>query len=118
MSSFVDEQVVHKAAGPAARAFVPVVHELTPAPEPEDAFRRLAGLPHVLFLDSALRHPTLGRYSFLSADPSEFLRLNVPDDPLGVLGERLARFRIATIPGLPPFQGGVAGLFSYDLCHA
>jgi len=29
--------------------------------------------------------------------------------------ERLARFAAATVPELPPFQGGAAGLFSYDL---
>ena len=32
---------------------------------------RLAGYPHCLFLDSALRDPRLGRYSFLTADPFE-----------------------------------------------
>jgi anthranilate/para-aminobenzoate synthase component I len=25
--------------------------------------------------------------------------------------------RLPTLPGLPPFQGGAAGLFGYDLCH-
>src|SRR5262249_43057299 len=29
----------------------------------------------------------------------------------------LARCRAETVPGLPPFQGGVAGLFGYGLCH-
>ena len=30
----------------------------------EDVFGRMACLPHCLFLDSAMAHPTLGRYSF------------------------------------------------------
>src|SRR5262249_6790859 len=34
-----------------------------------------------------------------------------------VLAERLARHRVEPVPGLPPFQGGAAGLFGYDLCH-
>jgi hypothetical protein len=39
------------------------------------------------------------------------------DDPgaLPALEERLRLFPASTIPGLPPFQGGAAGLFSYDL---
>jgi para-aminobenzoate synthetase component 1 len=38
-------------------------------------------------------------------------------DPLEVLRERLACFAGEPAPGLPPFQGGAAGLFGYDLCH-
>ena len=75
------------------------VEELIPAPPPWEAFRRLAGLPHVLFLDSALRHPTLGRYSFLTADPFEFLRLGGPEqDPFAILAERLDRYRCDRSP--------------------
>lgn len=95
----------------------PVVLELVPPPDPWEAFCRLERLPHVLFLDSALQQPTLGRYSFLTADPFEFLGLSGPADPLVELGKQLARWRCETVPGLPPFQGGAAGLFSYDLCH-
>jgi para-aminobenzoate synthetase component 1 len=38
-------------------------------------------------------------------------------DPWLVLAEQMARWRAETLPGLPPFQGGAAGLFGYDLCH-
>jgi para-aminobenzoate synthetase component 1 len=34
-----------------------------------------------------------------------------------VLAERLASFVMEPVKELPPFQGGAAGLFSYDLCH-
>ena len=34
-----------------------------------------------------------------------------------MLAERLSRYRADPLPGLPPFQGGAAGLFGYDLCH-
>ena len=34
-----------------------------------------------------------------------------------MLRELLNRHRITAIEGLPPFQGGAAGLFGYDLCH-
>src|SRR5437016_983217 len=84
---------------------LPWVSELTPAAEPEDFLRRLAGLPYVLFLDSAQRHPTLGRYSFLTADPFEWLQargsltsvsgealVRDPADPFAVLQEHLGRY--------------------------
>src|SRR5262249_6707029 len=95
-----------------------------------EAFQCLADLPHPLFLDSALVHANLGRYSFLTADPFEWLwsrgrqvylsgRPRPPEsaEPFAVLAECLARYRAEPLPGLPPFQGGAAGLFGYDLCH-
>src|SRR6476660_8502444 len=50
----------------------PVVSEVYPVPDVESALVRLASQPHSLLLDSALRDPRLGRYSFLTADPFEF----------------------------------------------
>jgi para-aminobenzoate synthetase component 1 len=38
-------------------------------------------------------------------------------DPFRQLAALLAAYRTAPVPGVPPFQGGVAGLFGYDLCH-
>jgi para-aminobenzoate synthetase component 1 len=108
----------------------PVVEELRPAPDPWQVFQALAGLPHLLFLDSALNHPQLGRYSFVTADPAEWLtargsRIEIapagvvrePADPFAILAERLAQWHAEPVPDLPPFQGGAAGLFGYDLCH-
>ena len=96
--------------------FRPLVEELTPVPEPEEVFLRLCCRPHCLFLDSALRDPVLGRYSFVAADPFDYLELP-PEaaDGLGELAQRMSGMEAATIAGLPPFQGGAAGLFSYDL---
>src|SRR5262245_17788947 len=107
---------------------MPLVEELHPVPDPWDVARRLAGSPHLLFLDSASSHPTLGRYSFIAADPFEWIeargdrvvvsgQAREPADPFAILAERLGRLRIESRPGLPPFQGGAAGLFGYDLCH-
>jgi para-aminobenzoate synthetase component I len=33
------------------------------------------------------------------------------------LAKRLERYEADSLEGLPPFQGGAAGLFGYDLCH-
>jgi para-aminobenzoate synthetase component 1 len=106
------------------------VEELKPAPAAYPAFRRLASLAHPLFLDSALAHPLLGRYSFVTADPFDWLwsrgrstylasekRFREDSDPFTVLAELLDRYRCEPVAGLPPFQGGSAGLFGYDLCH-
>jgi len=94
----------------------PVVEQLVPVPDTESLFRRLWSLPHCVFLDSARRENELGRYSFLAADPFEFLLARVDEEgALERLAERVARFVSPTVPGLPPFQGGAAGLFSYDL---
>ncbi len=96
--------------------FSPLVEELCPAPDPEVALVALSGLPHCLFLDSSLEHPELGRYSFLTADPFDFLEIPADgSDGLMRLEERLAGHVTETLPGLPPFQGGAAGLFGYDL---
>jgi para-aminobenzoate synthetase component 1 len=67
-------------------------------------------------LDSALRDAQLGRYSFVTADPVEFLqRAADGTDAFAELAGRWAAGATATVAGLPPFQGGAAGLFSYDL---
>src|SRR4051794_29602356 len=92
------------------------VEELIPAPDPWDTARRLAHLPHLLFLDSADRHPERGRYSYVAADPVEWIT-GWQRDPFAELARKLEPLRTETISGLPPFQGGLAGLFGYGLQH-
>jgi para-aminobenzoate synthetase component 1 len=88
----------------------PLAVELIPAPEPWAVARKLAGLPHLLFLDSAEQHETRGRYSYVSADP-----YGIATDFVGLHRMERALQRTPAIPGLPPFQGGYAGLFGYGL---
>ena len=93
-----------------------LVEPWSPRIDLEQAFVRLSRRPHVLFLDSARRHATLGRYSFLTADPFDYLEIPADgSDALGQLERKIAAFKTPTLPGLPPFQGGAAGLLSYDL---
>ncbi|MHB1037140.1 MAG: anthranilate synthase component I family protein [Pirellulales bacterium] len=97
---------------------IPLAEELRPAPEPEQLLRRMCRLPHCLFLDSATRDPKLGRYSFLAADPFEFLvRPADETDALAQLAARLRNYPAETHPDLPPFQGGAAGLYGYELAR-
>jgi para-aminobenzoate synthetase component 1 len=90
--------------------------------------QRLSDLPDLVLFDSAMRHPVLGRYSFVAADPfGRFVVRNgraswngEPQDrpPLATLQSLLNRYSQPTLANLPPFQGGAAGFISYDLRHA
>lgn len=93
--------------------------------EPITAMLGLAHRANLTFLDSAARHELLGRYSYLTCDP--FCTYTVlqgqarcngearEGDPWRVLGALLAKYPQEHCPDLPPFQGGAAGFFAYDL---
>jgi len=109
---------------------MPLVEELTPAPDPALAAARSQGLPYLLFLDSATRGTRLGRYSFLAADPSLVVRSKgrrtrildtlagterlVDQDALTAVRSLVDAHRQDAVAGLPPFQGGAAGYIGYD----
>lgn len=103
----------------------PVVHEFEIAPTVRSALQALRELPGVLLLESSRQIETangqpLGRYSFLMADPFDWVVLEQsPDQPTADPFEKirflLQSFRSQTDPLLPPMQGGLAGLLSYDL---
>ena len=104
---------------------------------PLSAFARIdAGAGGCLF-ESVVGGERVGRYSFLGADP--FLRFeafgstvritrraDTPDaappaveefhcdDPLAELERRMAAYRPARLPELPPFTSGAVGYASYD----
>jgi para-aminobenzoate synthetase component 1 len=116
-----------------------LVAELRAGIEPFALFERLARRRHCLFLDSAVLDgagptpdraamegpatPRLGRFSYVAADPIHSIAVEPAgegddaarvNDAFSVLRSLLADLACATIPGLPPFQGGVAGFVSYD----
>ena len=88
------------------------------------ALRPAGGLA---FFDSALPHETLGRYSFVMADPFHRIAANgsalsvdgreLAGDPFALLADLMTRYAQQNLPGLPPFQGGLAGSFGYGLRH-
>ena len=88
----------------------PLVEPLLASPDPFATAARFAGLPYLLFLDSSARSAA-GRYSFVAADPVGVVR---GPDPLAAARALLAPHRTAPIPGLPPFQGGIAGYLGYE----
>ena len=94
----------------------PCVEELAPTTDPVEVFRALCGLPHAVFFDSAMRHESLGRYSYVAADPIDWFSVPADGSPaLPEIENRLARFRVPKVEGLPPWQGGLAGLIGYEI---
>jgi para-aminobenzoate synthetase component 1 len=95
---------------------VPHIVALPESLTPMDCFLRLSQKPHCVFLDSALERPSLGRYSFVAADPFAWMEYaEGTADPVAELIEVLHHFYAPTIQGIPPFQGGAAGVFAYEL---
>jgi para-aminobenzoate synthetase component 1 len=97
---------------------LPLVEPLASGLSAVAAFERLASLPHVVFFDSAARDPRLGRYSFVAADPFAWIERSADgSDALAAVETLWKQFapHAAALPSLPPFQGGLAGLLSYDL---
>ena len=115
-----------------APLLAPLVRRIAHPGDAFALFRALAGQGReAVFLDSVLADPRLGRWSFLCVDP--FLvfsskggrtvldwrtRREVAEgNPFALLGDLMARFRVRRAAGAPPFLGGAAGYFAYDLCH-
>jgi para-aminobenzoate synthetase component 1 len=101
-----------------------------------DAFRtfaRLADQPYSLFFDSAREGHPLSQYSYICWHPLETIeckdgRVTITNrenqftytaDPFIVIRERLALWgeQRGHDKKLPPFQGGAAGFFGYDLAR-
>jgi para-aminobenzoate synthetase component 1 len=93
--------------------------------EPHELFRAFAHEPYALLLDSATAMPGAdpalhGRWSFIAIDPFETLSqpTDAADTPFTPLGEKLAAYALpAPAENEPPFTGGAAGYFGYDLAH-
>ncbi|GAB4065697.1 aminodeoxychorismate synthase component I [Ancylobacter sonchi] len=93
--------------------------------DPWHTARRLAAtFDGLAFLDSAMAHPQLGRWSFVAADPFGRFRVKggiaswngVPEDgaPLEALRRRMALYAQGPLPCDAPFQGGAIGTFAYE----
>ena len=92
--------------------------------EPALYAARLRDQVHVTLLESVMRHEHLGRFSSLACNPAQVLRVErgkvfvdgdeIAEQPLEFLDRALAQNQQASLPGLPPFQGGYAGYVSYD----
>ena len=114
----------------------PLIHELNPGPDLERLAAQAGGRAFTLWLDSALKGPETGGYSFLAVDPYRVLRsadgrsVWIDSDGERDAGSALAALSEAldldacaaalandAATGFPPypFLGGAAGFFGYEL---
>ena len=73
----------------------------------------------ILFDSADLSHPW-SRYSYLAADPFEKIRVETSSmiqNPFQEIQQRFEKYSLPFKEGFPPWQGGLAGFFSYDSCH-
>ena len=89
--------------------------------------------PNVFLLESAEGGERWGRYSFMGVSARAnvtvyrndvVIRQGISEkrtphnqDPLAVLRELMRPYRIAELPGLPRFCGGLVGYFAYEMIH-
>ncbi|WP_437206835.1 aminodeoxychorismate synthase component I [Planctomicrobium sp. SH664] len=96
---------------------LPLIQELSSTLTVPAALVAFQHWPGLVLFDSARPSGRLGRYSFLSADPSASITIDEPvfgDDPFAAIRQLLEPTRRESVPDLPPFQGGAAGLLSYE----
>ncbi|UCD57435.1 MAG: anthranilate synthase component I family protein [Candidatus Hydrogenedentota bacterium] len=96
---------------------------------PREVLAALEGCSHLFLLESADGPMKTARYSIIGCDP--LMRFSAKDsscliggpsgeyeqqgDPLAILRELLAPYKVPQEPFLPAFYGGAVGLFSYDM---
>lgn len=97
---------------------------------PLSIYLKLADAPWSYLLESVQGGEKWGRYSIIGLpsrtrlsvtgkqvsimDGEQLLEQHECEDPLAFVEEFKARYRVAGLPGLPRFNGGLVGYFSYD----
>ncbi len=92
--------------------------------EPSLAAGLLSGQPGLVWLDSAMPHPHLGRTSLVAADPFGTFRVldgqaywdneRLHGHPLQALRRRLALYPVEARADAPPIAPGAIGAFTYE----
>lgn len=110
---------------------MPLFAHSLPGCDPLAVFAALKDRPYSLFFDSADPTHPAGRYSFIAFHPVEIVeskdgiitvtnrenQLSFRGDSFALLADRLEAWGLDahSRDNLPPFQGGAAGMFGYDL---
>ncbi|HTF14920.1 MAG TPA: anthranilate synthase component I, partial [Burkholderiales bacterium] len=97
---------------------------------PLSLYLKLANRSNTYLLESVVGGERFGRYSFIGLAAPVRLRAvgslvtvmhgdvvaekSHAADPLAFVREFLSRYRVAELPGLPRFCGGLVGYFGYD----
>ncbi|NUM56396.1 MAG: anthranilate synthase component I [Candidatus Hydrogenedentes bacterium] len=112
-------------------SLVPVHRDIVADLEtPVSAYIKLAaGQEYSFLLESVEKADTIGRYSFIGANPSIVFKSKgkqvtitrngkvttlQSEDPLGELKQLMAQFTPVPVDGVPEFHGGAVGYMSYD----
>ncbi|NDU85162.1 MAG: anthranilate synthase component I [Ferrovum sp.] len=98
---------------------------------PLAVYAKLAARPYSFLLESVQGGERFGRFSFVGLPASVRLRVTgyrvqvesdagvletqESADPLNFIQSFLERHKVAPVPGLPRFHGGLAGYFGYDI---
>ena len=112
-------------------ALIPVYREIMADLEtPVSAYMKIAkNQPYAFLLESVEQADTIGRYSFIGANPSIVLRARgrevtirrngvsesfESEDSLDDLKKLMSTYEPVAVEGLPKFHGGAVGYVSYD----
>jgi anthranilate synthase component 1 len=125
----ISEQSFDQLAGQGYNRIPLVVETFADLDTPLSLYLKLANKPYSYLLESVQGGERFGRYSFigLPADTRITVRgkditLTTPtgetvqntDNPLDFIKNYQSQFKVAPLPGLPRFTGGLAGYFGYD----
>jgi anthranilate synthase component 1 len=129
MLSPITEQEFHTLAEQGYNRIPLVAETFADLDTPLSLYLKLANKPYSYLLESVQGGERFGRYSFigLPADTritvrGKLITLTQPsgetthnaDNPLDFIKDYQSRFKVAPLPGLPRFTGGLAGYFGYD----
>ncbi len=112
-------------------SLVPVYRRLTAdSLTPVEAYRRIEKGEYSFLFESVVGGERIGRFSFLGTNPFAVIKASgndvevtgaegtqklKRDDPLELLDEMLAKYRMAPHPDLPRFCAGAVGYAGYDV---
>jgi anthranilate synthase component 1 len=110
---------------------IPVMRQvLADVDTPLSTYLKLASGPYSYLFESVQGGEKWGRYSMIGLPSSTVIKIFgyevhievdgdvcecfTVDDPLAFIADYQTKFKVANITGLPSFQGGLVGYFSYD----
>ena len=112
---------------------IPLVEQtLADLDTPLSIYLKLAHDRYTFLLESVVGGERFGRYSFIGLRSRSRIEVRgreithiteygpsrqTAEDPLAYLAAYQAQFRVATVPGLPRFAGGLTGYFGFETAH-
>jgi anthranilate synthase component 1 len=86
---------------------------------PVSAYLKVAREPYSYLLESVEGGERLGRYSFIGTEPYKAIKTGPGQeggevDPLLMVEQEMAQYKLIPVDGLPGFHGGAVGYLAYD----